>query len=102
MKEPLFNVLESLALKIFKWYETHSSFVCNDFDEFSSLRLRSEGTIDNLKTAQALVERQDANPIARFRIACHHCLTADMQRLIEESPNICTRAVEASHIFPLA
>ncbi|GIY04557.1 hypothetical protein CDAR_93471 [Caerostris darwini] len=101
MKKPLFDALESLALEIFKWYETHSFFVCTDFDEFSSLCLRSDGTIDCLKTAQTLVERQDANIIVRFRIACHYCLTADMQRLIEESPNICTRAFEAlPYFFP--
>ncbi|GIY98671.1 hypothetical protein CEXT_76981 [Caerostris extrusa] len=95
MKEPLLNVVESFVLKIFKWYEALSSFVCDDLDEYSSLCLRSDGTIDNLKTAQAMVKSQDANPIVRFRIACHYCLIADIQRLIGESPNICTRSIEA-------
>ncbi|GIY98673.1 hypothetical protein CEXT_76991 [Caerostris extrusa] len=94
MKKPLFDVLESLALKFLNGMKHIVFFVCTDFDEFSSLCLRSDGTIDCLKTAQALVARQDANIIVRFRIACHYCLTADMQRLIEESPNICTKTTD--------
>ncbi|GIY59720.1 hypothetical protein CDAR_102151 [Caerostris darwini] len=50
---------------------------------------RLDGTLDVLKTAQALVQRQDADISSRFKIASSYLWLDDMLRLRQESPNTC-------------
>ncbi|GIY04554.1 hypothetical protein CDAR_93441, partial [Caerostris darwini] len=89
VKNALMDVLRSMATEVFDWYIKHRRFISEGFDVFSSFHWRSDGTIEELKTAQALVQRQDADIGSRFKIACYYLLTVDMQRLMEESPYTC-------------
>ncbi|GIY94520.1 hypothetical protein CEXT_357401 [Caerostris extrusa] len=53
----------------------------------TSFHWRFEGTINRLKTAQSLVQRQDASISTRLQIACHYCLTVDIHKLWELAPS---------------
>ncbi|GIX88400.1 hypothetical protein CDAR_493281 [Caerostris darwini] len=86
VKNALMDVLRSMAAEVFDWYIKHRHFISEVFDVFSSFHCRSDGTIKKLKTAEDLVQRQDADIGWRFKIACYYILTVDMQRLMEESP----------------
>ncbi|GIY46983.1 hypothetical protein CDAR_64721 [Caerostris darwini] len=59
LKPDLIFVLKSTVLLIHKWFIDHSEVLEPHFDDVSSIQWRSEGTIDILKTAQALVRRED-------------------------------------------
>ncbi|GIX67465.1 hypothetical protein CDAR_110441 [Caerostris darwini] len=69
--------------------------LCEEFDVLSSFHWRSDGTTDKLKTAQALVQRQDADSVSRFKIASNCRLTADLHRLIDESANTCMELIDS-------
>ncbi|GIX72141.1 hypothetical protein CEXT_545721 [Caerostris extrusa] len=86
MKNALIGVLRSMATEVFDWYMKHRHLISDGFNVLSSFHWRSDGTIEELKTAQALVRRQDADAPSRINIACRYHLTADMQRLSEEYP----------------
>ncbi|GIY16379.1 hypothetical protein CDAR_567991 [Caerostris darwini] len=87
VKNALIDVLRSMATEVFDWCIKHRHFISEVFDVFSSFHWRSDGTIEELKTAQALIRREDGDIGSRFKIACYYLLTVDMQRLMEESPN---------------
>ncbi|GIX72142.1 hypothetical protein CEXT_545731 [Caerostris extrusa] len=89
MKNALIDVLRSMATEVFDWYTKHRHFISEDLDVLSSFHWRSDGTIEEIKTAEDLVQRQDADIGSRFKIACYYLLTVDMQRLMEESPYTC-------------
>ncbi|GIY99337.1 hypothetical protein CEXT_392991 [Caerostris extrusa] len=88
VKCALIDVLRSMAVEVFNWYIKHGHFIPDDFDVLSSFHWRSDGTIDELKTAQAWVEKQDADIGSSFKKVCN-CLLTSMQRLKKESPNTC-------------
>ncbi|GIY00287.1 hypothetical protein CEXT_146381 [Caerostris extrusa] len=80
MKYSLMDVLRSMAIEVFHWYIKQRYLISYDFDVLSSFHWRSDGTIDELKTAQALVRRQDADAVSRFKIELCHSLTNDFER----------------------
>ncbi|GIY59722.1 hypothetical protein CDAR_102171 [Caerostris darwini] len=85
----LMDLLRSMARQVFNWYLKNRYFISDDFDVLSSFHWRADGTLDELKTAQALVQRQDADISSRFKIASSYVWLDDMQRLRQESPNTC-------------
>ncbi|GIY55819.1 hypothetical protein CDAR_235701 [Caerostris darwini] len=97
MKNTLLDMFLSMAIEVFDWYSKHGSLVPYDFDVLSSFHWRSDGTIDDLKTAQALVRRQDADANSRFRIAIGYNLTADIERIFEESANMSMRVLDLTN-----
>ncbi|GIX83729.1 hypothetical protein CDAR_374501, partial [Caerostris darwini] len=52
-----------------------------DFDDVSSFHWRSECSIDTVKTAQALIRREDAPVTMRLKFATRYCLEEDVRRL---------------------
>ncbi|GIY04555.1 hypothetical protein CDAR_93451 [Caerostris darwini] len=91
LKSVLMDVLRSRAIEVFDWYIKHRDLISYDFNVLSSFHWRPDGAIEELKTAQALVRRQDADIYSRISIACKYQLTADIQRLIDESMNMSMR-----------
>ncbi|GIY87671.1 hypothetical protein CEXT_432121 [Caerostris extrusa] len=87
VKNALIDVLRSMATEVFDWCIEHRHFISDDFDVFSSFHWRSDGTIDELKTAKSLIQRQDVDVHLRFKIASYHLLIDDAWRLHEEFPN---------------
>ncbi|GIY06904.1 hypothetical protein CDAR_235671 [Caerostris darwini] len=77
VKNELMDVLLFMALEVCDWYEKHKYLISYDFEVLSSFHWRSDGTIDELKTAKALARRRDANIASRFRIASFYRLTPD-------------------------
>ncbi|GIY30710.1 hypothetical protein CEXT_303651 [Caerostris extrusa] len=81
LKPDLIFVLKSTVLLIYEWFIDHSEVLELDFDDVSSIQWRSEGTIDILKTGQALVRREDT-PATMCRVyASSYCLETDVLRL---------------------
>ncbi|GIY54985.1 hypothetical protein CEXT_296351 [Caerostris extrusa] len=81
LKPDLIFVLKSMVLVTCKWFMDHSDILEPDFDDVSSFHWRCEGTIDRVKTAQALVRREDAPVTMRLRFATCYCLEEDVRRL---------------------
>ncbi|GIY55821.1 hypothetical protein CDAR_235721 [Caerostris darwini] len=77
VKNELMDVLRSMTTEVFDWYIKQKYLISYDFDVISSFHWRSDGTIDEVKTAQALERRQDADIASSFRIACFYRLTPD-------------------------
>ncbi|GIX98629.1 hypothetical protein CEXT_690181 [Caerostris extrusa] len=87
LKNALMDVLRSMARQAFNWYLHHRYFISDDFDVLSSFHWRLDGTLDELKTAQALVQRQDGDISSRFRIASSYLFVrryAEITRRISE------------------
>ncbi|GIY83642.1 hypothetical protein CDAR_61081 [Caerostris darwini] len=80
LKQDLISVLESTVLRIDDWFIEHSYILEPDFDDMSSFHWRSEGSIDRVKTAQALLRREDAPARMRFKFASRYCLEVDVRR----------------------
>ncbi|GIY99344.1 hypothetical protein CEXT_393041 [Caerostris extrusa] len=66
VKHALMDVLRSMATEVFDWYIKQKYLISYDFDVISSFHWRSDCTIDEVKTAQALARRQDADIASRF------------------------------------
>ncbi|GIX79875.1 hypothetical protein CDAR_403451 [Caerostris darwini] len=81
LKPDLIFVLKSMVLVICKWFMDHPDILEPDFDDVSSFHWRCEGTIDRVKTAQALVRREDAPVTMRLEFATCYCLEEDVRRL---------------------
>ncbi|GIZ01102.1 hypothetical protein CEXT_529491 [Caerostris extrusa] len=81
LKPDLIFVLKSTVLLIYRWFMDHSDVLEPDFDDVSSIQWRSEGTIDIVKTAQALARREDAPLKMRLKFAISYCLEQDVLRL---------------------
>ncbi|GIY99342.1 hypothetical protein CEXT_393031 [Caerostris extrusa] len=77
------DVFRSMATEVFDWYLKQRNLISYDFDVLSSFHWRSDGKIDELKTAQALVRRQDADAASRFKIQLCHRLTNDFERKLK-------------------
>ncbi|GIX88392.1 hypothetical protein CDAR_493241, partial [Caerostris darwini] len=77
VKSALIDVLRSMAIEVFDWYIKHRHLISDDLDVFSSFHWRSEGAIDELKTAKSLIQRQDADAHLRFKIASYYLLIDD-------------------------
>ncbi|GIY31555.1 hypothetical protein CDAR_251461 [Caerostris darwini] len=69
LKPDLIIVLKSTVLLINDWFIDHSDILEPDFDDVSSFYWRSECSIDTVKTAQALVRREDAPVTMRLKFA---------------------------------
>ncbi|GIY36761.1 hypothetical protein CDAR_20031 [Caerostris darwini] len=81
LKPDLIIVLKSTVLLINDWFIDHSDILEPDFDDVSSFHWRSECSIDTVKTAQALVRREDAPVTMRLKFATRYCLEEDVRRL---------------------
>ncbi|GIY81421.1 hypothetical protein CDAR_434061 [Caerostris darwini] len=81
LKPDLIFVLKSTLRLIYRWFIDHSEVLEPDFDDVSSIQWRSEGTIDIIKTAQALVRREDAPLTMRLIFATSYCLEEEVLRL---------------------
>ncbi|GIY50002.1 hypothetical protein CDAR_221991 [Caerostris darwini] len=81
LKPDLIIVLKSTVLLITDWFIDHSDILEPDFDDVSSFHWRSECSIDTVKTAQALVRREDAPVTMRLKFASSYCLEEDVRRL---------------------
>ncbi|GIY54317.1 hypothetical protein CDAR_25581 [Caerostris darwini] len=79
MKNALMDVFRSMATEVFDWYLKQRYLISYDFDVLSSFHWQSDGTIDKLKTAQALVRRQDADANSRFKIELCYRLTNELR-----------------------
>ncbi|GIY04559.1 hypothetical protein CDAR_93491 [Caerostris darwini] len=90
----LIAVFDRRIDEIYIWYLRHRDCLCSDFDEASSFYWTSEGTIDRLKTAQQIVQRNDANEILRFKMASVYCLETDLE-------SIWRQAMESTKDSPL-
>ncbi|GIY16375.1 hypothetical protein CDAR_567971 [Caerostris darwini] len=88
VKSALIDVLRSMAIEVFNWYRKYGHFIPDDFDVLSSFHWRSDGAIDELKTVQTWVQKQDADIGSRFKKTCDSLLTS-IQKLKKESPNDC-------------
>ncbi|GIY27452.1 hypothetical protein CDAR_604851, partial [Caerostris darwini] len=76
MKNTVMDMFRSMSMEVLDWYRKHRSLIFYDFDVLSSIHWRSDGTIDEQKTAQALERRQDADANSRLRVASGYHLTA--------------------------
>ncbi|GIY24728.1 hypothetical protein CDAR_401671 [Caerostris darwini] len=85
----LIFVLKSTVLIIFKWFIDHLHVREPDFDDVSSIQWRSEGTIDIIKTAQALVQREDASLTMRRVIVPSYCLETDIFHIAKYRAKLC-------------
>ncbi|GIX88396.1 hypothetical protein CDAR_493271 [Caerostris darwini] len=96
VKSALIDVLRSMAIEVFDWYRKHGHFIPDDSDVLSSFHWRPDGTIDDLKTLQARLQKQDADIGSRFKKVCNSLLTS-IQKLknllmpVRDLTNYCDR-----------
>ncbi|GIX67871.1 hypothetical protein CEXT_806701 [Caerostris extrusa] len=81
LKTDLIIVLKATVVLICMWFMDNSDILELDFDYISRFQWRSEGTIDSVRTAQALVSREDAPATMRRTSASSYCLEVDVRRL---------------------
>ncbi|GIY83640.1 hypothetical protein CEXT_30791 [Caerostris extrusa] len=81
LKETLTGVFKATVLDINIWFSEHKFFLHIYFDILSSLHWNAEGSINRLKTAQALIQRNEASDILLLTLAATYCLEVDLERL---------------------